>query len=196
MRAERLVVGEVVEGVVDRRRRVGDRQEAGVIEARQAVERSLAVVEEDRAVLADLREDAVIVGVVGLAGERAGGQLAEDVQGVVPKRVAEVSAGVEDQARRAEQTGIGLPPPRSRCSTPGCRTASGVDGQRAERRRRVGDVMRQVPELVVQGARRPVARQVEVVGEAVGREVDDEVGGAGGVVDGDRAQDGGGLHGW
>ena len=48
---------EVVEGVVDRRRRVGDRQQAGVIEAREAREYSLAVVEEDRAVLADLRED-------------------------------------------------------------------------------------------------------------------------------------------
>ena len=34
--AERLVVSEVVEGVVDRRGRVGDRQEAGVVEAREA----------------------------------------------------------------------------------------------------------------------------------------------------------------
>ena len=120
-RAERLVVSEVVEGVVDRRRRVGDRQEAGVVEAREAVERSLAVVEEDRAVLADLREDALIVGVVGLAGERAGGQLAEDVQGVACRQPrCRIGAGVEGQARRIDDTGSGCR--RScRCSSPGCR---------------------------------------------------------------------------
>ena len=101
---------EVVEGVVDRRGRVGDRLEAGVIEAREARGRSLAIVEEDRAVLADLREDGGIVGVVGLAGERAGGQLAEDVQGVGAKAAVPKSAPAL-QIRPGESTdGIGLPP--------------------------------------------------------------------------------------
>ena len=141
VRAERLVVSEVVEGVVDRRGRVGDRQEAGVIEARQARERSLAVVEEDRAVLADLREDAVIVGVVGLAGEWAGGQLAEDVQGVAAQAGgAEVGAGVEGQAGRVGK--------RDRVAAAHVDVhhlvaeGAGVDRQRADVAGGVGDVGR------------------------------------------------------
>ena len=82
---ERLIVGEVVEGVVDRRGRVVDRLEAGVVETGGS--NVLAVGEEDRAVLADLREDGWIVGVVGLARERARGELAEDVQGVAAPAV-------------------------------------------------------------------------------------------------------------
>src|SRR5208337_4039914 len=80
--AERLVgVAEVVEGVVDRRGRVGDRLQAGVPEACQGRWQSRAVIEIDGAVVRR-SADVGVFGVVGLAGEWAGGKLAEDVQGV------------------------------------------------------------------------------------------------------------------
>ena len=71
---------------------------------------SLAVVEEDRAVLADLREDAVIVGVVGLAGERARGQLAEDVHCVAVGPAVPKSAPALKVKPGEPTNGIGLPP--------------------------------------------------------------------------------------
>ena len=183
--AERLVVSEVVEGVVDRRRRVGDRQEAGVIEAREARERSLAVVEEDRAVLADLREDAVIVGVVGLACERAGGQRAEDVEGVaVGGGGPEVSAGIEDQTRRVHE--------RDRVAAAHVDVhhlvaeGAGVDRQRADVAGDVGDVSRSKSG---QSAIWRGARQGEVVADRVGRGINRDVGEPERVGDQDRTQD-------
>ena len=108
--AERLVgIAEVVEGVVDRRGRVGDRLQAGVIETREA-DGIPAVVEEDRAVLADLGEDGLIIGVVGLAGERAGGELAEDVQGVAVETAGAESAPALKIRPGVSTTGMGLPP--------------------------------------------------------------------------------------
>ena len=81
---ERLVrIAEVVEGVVGRRGGVVDRLEAGVNRGSQCRSPNKGRInEEDRAVLAHLRENALVVGVMGLAGERARRKLAEEVQRV------------------------------------------------------------------------------------------------------------------
>ncbi len=82
---ERLIgVAEVVEGVDGRRGRVVDRLEAGVVEAggRLRVES----VKKIEPYWPTCGKTVWIIGVVGLAGERARGELAGDVQGVARSR--------------------------------------------------------------------------------------------------------------
>ena len=175
---ERLVVGEVVEGVVDRRGRVGDRLEAGVVEAGgRSPPASVKKIEPYWPTCGKT------VGSLALWVSLANGPVGSSPK-MLRAWVTPAGRTVPDRPsalkiRPGEPTvGIGLPPPpKSRFKVWSC-SRVGVDGQRGEGGRDVGDIVRHVPELVVQRAGRAVAGQVQVVGETIGREVDDQVCGA------------------